>query len=95
MTIALQYEESLRGSKSDVSRVPVKSVPSYSSRQTNGPVPMELGTMNAGCKQKQGAAKKVRCFNCNLYGHFARDCRKPKKGKLNAMETEAKQPLNQ
>ncbi len=25
--------------------------------------------------------RKLRCFNCNAYGHMARDCRKPKKEK--------------
>ena len=24
---------------------------------------------------------KPRCFNCNVYGHIVRDCKKPKKGK--------------
>ena len=36
----------------------------------HGGEPMEIGALGAG---------KIQCHNCHLFGHFARDCDKPKK----------------
>ena len=32
---------------------------------------------------------KVKCYNCNLTGHFAQDCRKPKQASSSGMHTTA------
>lgn len=37
---------------------------------------------NYGVRDKS----KVRCFNCQLYGHFAAECRKPKRPRENKQE---------
>jgi gag-polypeptide of LTR copia-type/Zinc knuckle len=35
---------------------------------------------------------KIKCFNCSIYGHFASECRKPKKERVNLVEKEEKKP---
>ncbi|KAK9107661.1 hypothetical protein Syun_023672 [Stephania yunnanensis] len=35
---------------------------------------------------------KIKCFNCSIYGHFASECRKPKKEKANFIEKEEEEP---
>jgi len=37
---------------------------------------MEIGKSNKNFKDE-----KLKCFNCEIYGHMARDCKKPKKKK--------------
>lgn len=34
---------------------------------------------------------KIRCFNCHVYGHFAAECRKPKRGKEQQLEVNMSQ----
>ena len=38
-------------------------------------LPMEIGKAN--CDK----GRKPKCFNCNIYGYIAKNCRKPKKEK--------------
>jgi gag-polypeptide of LTR copia-type/Zinc knuckle len=35
---------------------------------------------------------KIKCFNCSVYGHFASECRKPKKERVNLVEKEEEEP---
>ena len=37
--------------------------------------PMDIGKSRNNFDEN----RKPRCFNCNLYGHLAKECRKPKK----------------
>ena len=39
-------------------------------------LPMEIGKLNNNFKDG-----KLKCFNCKIYEHIARDCKKPKKEK--------------
>jgi len=39
-------------------------------------LPIEIGKSNENFKDK-----KLKCFNCEIYGHMAKDCQKPKKEK--------------
>ncbi|XP_074363990.1 uncharacterized protein LOC141704700 [Apium graveolens] len=36
----------------------------------------------------RGDRSKVKCFNCHLYGHYAAECRKPRRGKDKDQKTE-------
>jgi GAG-pre-integrase domain/Zinc knuckle len=36
---------------------------------------------------------KIKCFNCSIYGHFASECRKPKKENVNLIEKEEESVL--
>ncbi len=38
--------------------------------------------------------KKGLCFNCNKRGHLSRDCPKPKKVKVRAVEAAPMEPLS-
>jgi gag-polypeptide of LTR copia-type len=35
---------------------------------------------------------KIKCFNCSIYGHFALECRKSKKERVNLVEKEEEEP---
>jgi hypothetical protein len=37
------------------------------------------GTGNGGKKKNTFDIRKVRCYNCQDYGHFSRDCTEPRK----------------
>ena len=39
-------------------------------------LPMEIGKLNENFKDR-----KLKCFNCEIYGHITRDYKKPKKKK--------------
>ena len=50
---------------------------SQARRTSNGPGPRYNKQTSFGAPERRRDMTKVQCYNCQGYGHFARDCRKP------------------
>jgi len=60
----------------------------YSSASTSG-TPMDIGATDASSQQR---GKRPQCYNCQLFGHIAHECtkpRRPRRGQQQAWATQA------
>ena len=86
---------SLMGGAASASAVSSGGSSSYSSSSKGKPrVQQRSGCDRCGRSHGQDRgcpAKELKCFNCNMTGHFTAKCKKPRKGRENAKTVETKE----